>query len=235
MWGDTSYFQPPDTEQGWRTLLDNPRLPDMEVVDDHGWNDSANQEPANREEHEDAVPEWPTLRPKWWRARLMAGSFPNFPRALQHAGHEWRSFLLTQKAERGLSTPEWKRAITGGDSRFPRAVLGLPVTYHRRPEPAKGLGVFDATVQANSGELRRASPVWIRPVPLDDRGWRVMTFVFWCRLLPENATLTADGDAHGKELDIPDDAAHTAWSAWIPPTGRVQRRLPKNYYDPTQP
>jgi CRISPR-associated protein Cmr1 len=231
---EEQHLRPPGTEAGWRDLFDRPWVREMEEVNDHGWRQSISAEQTGQDHAtssarpSEELPEWPMLRAPWWRGRLLGGNQPSLQAALTHAGKEWRSFMLTRTAERGLSTPEWMNAIIGTDDRFPRAVLGLPVTYYRKPSGDQS--EFKTTVQADGGELRRASPVWLRPVQSDKGSWSVVTFVFRCRLLPGGTQLTADQDAHDKQLDVPDEAAAIAWSAWMPPQGPTRRRLPADYY-----
>jgi len=176
------------------------------------------------------LPRLPVLARPWWGAAVRPGAHEGLGPALHSAGQEWRSFMLTQKVEPGLSTPEWHGAILGNDSRFPRGALGLPVTYYRRADHRTNQAEFSSVVQPDGGSLRRASPVWIRPVQVGSGTWATMTQIFRCELLPGDAVVTADGDAGDKDLTIPPEQAKQAWDAWLSPTGRPQRRLPGGYY-----
>lgn len=195
----------PTTLAQWNTLAAAPVLPVAEDYGAHEWGPLVTRGAE--------LPDSPTLTPAWWGGRVLAArsrnGYSTFNEALQDAGRQWREFLLCSKIDQSRSTPEWRDAIIGDGNQFPRAALGLPVVYHR-PQPP-----FQATVQADRGQLRRASPVWIRPVLLDDNRWHIFTHAFRAQLLPNGTTVTVEGDGKGKQLDIPEDAVTTALDAWL--------------------
>jgi CRISPR-associated protein Cmr1 len=220
---EKSYLMRPESREKWQEMLNaEARVSDLEELDDHEWGDAR---PAAG-----TLPRLPVLARPWWGAAVRPGAHDGLGPALHSAGQEWRSFMLTQKVELGLSTPEWQGAILGNDSRFPRGALGLPVTYYRRADHRTNQAEFSSVVQPDGGSLRRASPVWIRPVRVGSGTWATMTQIFRCELLPGDAVVTADGAAGDKDLTIPPEQAEQAWDAWLPPTGRPQRRLPRGYY-----
>lgn len=225
---DTNYLAAPSDPAGWEQLAGNPAVPDMEDLADHEWGTLISGSPTDGGD----LPEWPVLAPRWWRGRLLSDKEDRWDRALHRAGMEWRGFQLCARPERGLSTPEWDGAIQGTDKRYPRAALGLPVTYYRRPDSDTRQTEFKTTVEAqdeHDGSLRRASPVWIRPVLIGEREWRVFTHVFWARLLPNGARLTMSEDGAGRPLNVPSaDELHQVWTNWA----KGSRRIPKGYYQP---
>lgn len=222
---EPAYLARPTDRDSWQQTLDNEaRIPELEEYDDHEWGDTR---PSA-----DELPAMPVLSPPWWGAAVRPGECTSVSRAFDEAGTQWRSFMLINKARPGLSTPEWKGAILGEDDRFPRGALGLPVTYHRRADRDTHQPEYNSVVQPADKYGRRASPVWIRPIQTAPGRWALMTHVFRCQLLPDNA-LIADGDAHDKPLTIPADQANQAWDAWLSTTPSNRARLPKDFYDTT--
>jgi CRISPR type III-B/RAMP module RAMP protein Cmr1 len=178
---------------------------------------------------DEPLPDIPSLTPRWWEGLLIDGTSRTLGAALDAAGRDWRTY----RANTGTSTepgptlrsPEWQHVIHGTDQRYPVAALGLPVGYF---SPARGeRPAFSATVTPyhDGIQLRRASPVWIRPVPVPG-GWRTFTHVFWCRLLPPGSELRVTGGVK-RDLPVPDDTLiKQAWDNWA---GR-NHRLPSGFY-----
>jgi len=206
------------TRRRWEELSQSAIPASLRDPERTGWHDWAQDDPDPTE----ALPEFPTLAPSWWQATLAAGG-RTLGAALDTIGQDWREFRVVTPP----SSPEWQHAIHGQhDPRYPIAALGLPVGYHSQRSG------FDGSVEPvrPSGRgvevLRRASPVWLRPIRIGD-GWQLFTHVFYARLLPADATLRITGDGHNRPLDVPDQhAIVTAWDAWL---DRVDR-LPPNFY-----
>jgi CRISPR-associated protein Cmr1 len=98
-----------------------------------------------------------------------------------------------------VNTEEWDEVIQGDDVDFPLGAIGLPVVFHDKKDD------YSITVNSvgaeNDEQLRRSSPLWLRPVPAEDE-WRLLTFAFQGRFLP-------DPPAAGVWL-LPDSKAETA-------------------------
>jgi len=128
-------------------------------------------------------PTFPVLHRTYTRAAASGGgSFGNAESVLAFAGEELRYFRARQDYPGAgyhpkIKTPEWETAIRGAGNRFPLGALGLPVVYKGRQE-----------VHADRGneKLRRASPLWLRPVGAG-RNWRLLSFAFQGRFLPTDA------------------------------------------------
>jgi len=207
----------PRTARQWTKLGGCAIPPQLRDPGDTGWPTWMQDPPA--EDHD--LPDLPTLAPRWWAGTLINGG-RSLGAALGAAGQDWREFRVVTPP----LSPEWKHAIHGNDRRYPIAALGLPVGYH------SARSRFTGTVEPRFGTevLRRASPVWLRPVQIARDDWRVFTHVFYARLLPDGATLRITGDGHNRELDSPDrDQLEYAWDAWLDGA----RRLPGDFYRKT--
>ncbi|MGH3936692.1 MAG: hypothetical protein ACRDS1_17210 [Pseudonocardiaceae bacterium] len=125
-----------------------------------------------------------------------------------------------KKPTQHTRSPEWTNVIHGSDDRYPIAALGLPVGYF---SSSSG---FKATVEPKLAgtPLRRASPVWLRPVLLPGDRWAVFTHVFYARLLPPGAQLWIT-KGRPDPLPPPKDAEE-AWDSWL----GGDPRLRSNYY-----
>ncbi|MCA1706542.1 MAG: hypothetical protein LC808_26065, partial [Actinobacteria bacterium] len=85
---------------------------------------------------------------------------------------------------------------------------------------------FKATVtpELAGAALRRASPVWLRPVQVGPGAWDVFTHLFLAQLLPPGATLQITG---GTKRTLPPPAdVEDAWNRWIDGAPR----LPHDYF-----
>jgi len=116
------------------------------------------------------------------RAGLGSERFETWHSALRAAGERWRLFRADEDAPRAGYSPkrkstEWTTVIHGQEDRYAVGSLGLPVIY----KDGWSVKVFSEDGQ----ELRRASPVWIRPVLIEGR-WRILSFTFLNRFLPED-------------------------------------------------
>lgn len=195
----------PKRQTTWDKYCEDP-IP--RVISDfapHGWTGSPPQ----------SIPEFPVLRDPAWSGRFLPGEpARDLAQALHWAGAEWRAFRAVSdpagQITADLHSPEWVHAIHGTSQDYPIAAFGLPVNY-------KGVTV-EPTLAGQ--KVRRASPVWLRPVVLDS-GWRTFTFLFRARLL-------ATGTRLNRGLRSPDDATLAdSWNAWQ----NDEDRLPDDYYD----
>ncbi|MER7011662.1 type III-B CRISPR module RAMP protein Cmr1 [Saccharopolyspora sp. NPDC000359] len=188
-----------------------------ELRDEHrtGWSTWLREAAARS----DAMPERPMLAPKWWGGVLLEERCQTWAEALDLAGQMWRDFRLGPKNKSArvpaVCTPEWADFFNKKRNDYPIGALGLPVGYY-----AKGGGrVRSGTVSAEDegGEqLRRASPVWLRPVRLPTSEWGIFTHIFYARLLPKNARLVGKGVAGNHQLDLPSvELAESQWDHWL--------------------
>jgi CRISPR type III-B/RAMP module RAMP protein Cmr1 len=184
---------------------------------------------ASAPDMDEALPPIPSLTPRWWKGVLLPDTIVTLGEALDLAGRDWRTYRADTDPDaepgRDMRSPEWTHVIHGDDQRYPVAALGLPVGYF---SPAKEQRAkFSATVTPyhDGAPLRRASPVWIRPLRFQS-GWRIFTHVFWCALLPAKSELRITGD-RTRTVPVPDDHLLTdAWDNWA----AHNYRLPPDFY-----
>ncbi|HEX5115087.1 MAG TPA: type III-B CRISPR module RAMP protein Cmr1 [Pseudonocardiaceae bacterium] len=160
------------------------------------------------------TPEFPLLGVPAWSGHFLPGEpAADLTMALHWAGVEWRAFRAVADPAgpitADLHSPEWVHTIHGRSRNYPLAAFGLPVNY-------RGVTV---DLMSSGQKIRRASPVWLRPVRLDG-GWRTFTSLFRAQLRPPGAELS-------RRLRMPDDATIAdSWDAWQ----NDQNRLPDDYY-----
>lgn len=79
------------------------------------------------------------------------------------------------------------------------SALGLPTGYAR---PVSGGKPDTATVspRLDGAEIRRASPLWLRPYPSGDE-WHLRSLAFLDRFLPDGATLVLTGKRNEQSID----------------------------------
>lgn len=149
---------------------------------------------------------------------------------LSYAGQELRFFRAERNREHTagriarekgkpyrppeIKTQGWTDIIGGevrGETRMPRAALGLPLVYKGSQEVRVTHGHGD-----NEQQLRRASPLRMFPVGNDQEGWRLFSFGFRSTFLPTEATVKVSGGrAAGRKLDVRDEDAHELTRQWI--------------------
>lgn len=139
----------------------------------------------------------------WQEVLALAGRELRYFRA--EADHEGRVHYVHYPPP--IKTLGWDEVINGSEVELPMAALGLPLVYHN------GYGVH-----ASKGDekLRRASPLWLRPVG-GDRTWRVFSFAFLNQLLPDQETKVHvwKNRRRGKELTVNTGHAHELVREWI--------------------
>ncbi|MFN2497422.1 MAG: type III-B CRISPR module RAMP protein Cmr1 [Pseudonocardiaceae bacterium] len=221
-----THLLPPADVAGWAELGECAlpgSLPDRTAL---GWGELLTAPPPADESH----PELPMLAPRWWGGAVLEKRAASLGEALHLAGLHWRRFRSADDNDRGRKpsqstrSPEWTKVIHGDDDRYPIAAFGLPVGYFSRSQGKD----YKATVtpQLGTEPLRRASPVWLRPVPLAGGRWGVFTHLFYARLLPHDAQLQVDGDKKAT-LPVPsDDVVEESWDRWL----GGEARLPDGYF-----
>lgn len=177
-------------------------------------------EPLTPSDDPGPMPAVPSLAPRWWSGAVF-GQDGDLGRILHLAGTQWRWYRAGRSpaGDAGVPpsadtrSPEWTKVIHGQHDEYPVAALGLPVGYYS----TSGERPFTAVVTphaADGTQLRRASPVWIRPVQVE-QGWAVFTHVFFSRLLPPGATLRVTG-GRNRTLDPPSaDLVDDQWNRWL--------------------
>jgi CRISPR-associated protein Cmr1 len=207
-------------------LLATEAIPDTlrnpQNLDWTGW--------SSRQPSDDVpLPETPALTPSWWRGVLLDGTHSNLEQVLMYAGQTWRNFRamspLNAMPNPRTRSPEWLDSIRGNGREYPIAALGLPVGYHSTNSEFDGsVEPFIPSTHGKPELLRRASPVWLRPVELSNHDWIVFSHVFWARLLPDDARLHITRDGSERELDVPSrHDIEYAWDAWLVGEDRMKR------------
>jgi len=191
-----------------------------------GWPELLSAPPPPGE----SLPHLPTLTPRWWGGAVLEKRAGSLGEALHLAGLRWRRFRAADDNDRGRKpsqstrSPEWTNVIHGEDERYPLAAFGLPVGYFSRSQ-GKDVKVT-VTPQLGTEPLRRASPVWLRPVPLSGGRWGVFTHLFYARLLPQGTRLQVDGDKKATLPAPPDEVVEEAWDRWL----AGDARLPHDFF-----
>lgn len=134
-----------------------------------------------------ALAEWPEAPsyPVLSKARTLAGTsggetFTEWADTAAYAGEQLRRFRASQeypaaRYDPKIKTPEWEGVVHGSRTQFALGALGLPVVYKDR-------FIVNAE-QGTATSLRRASPLWLRPVGRGDQ-WRLLSFAFCGQFLP---------------------------------------------------
>lgn len=206
----------PAEEAGWERLATGVFPPVSPWSEPATWNDL----PAGSAPE---VAEHPALDRRWWAGSIVQLDSPALGAALHQIGLDWRRFRAGPDAEMdandlpfaGTRSPEWTDVIRGTGSNYPLGALGLPVNYFS----THGMAPYQASVTPalRGDELRRASPIWLRPVRLRDGTWQLFTYFFASRLLPEVTTLRLKPrGGQPKTLVVPTQAdAMQAWTRWL--------------------
>jgi CRISPR-associated protein Cmr1 len=169
----------------------------------------------------DRLPTYPVLS----RTHTIAGTsggrtFQRWDDVLVHAGKQLRWFRASRdhpevRYHPKIKTPEWTEVVTGPGDHFGLGALGLPVVYKDRVVNADHGRGFNA-----EPPLRRASPLWLRPVGNDRTGWRLLSYAFLGEFLPsEGADAPAvhiwRGGQQGKPVTVTHDDVVERATKWI--------------------
>ncbi|GGM66667.1 hypothetical protein GCM10011608_59990 [Micromonospora sonchi] len=142
------------------------------------------------------LPTYPVFGgPKVFIAELSGRSFPDWSAVLAYAGEQFRWFRATESAPGARYTPkiktrEWLRTINGDDHEFALGALGLPIVF-KEGKTAYPIGT--ATAGGDRSPLRRASPLWLRPLRDSNARWRLLSFAFLGRFLPDEVEVVLRG------------------------------------------
>lgn len=167
-----------------------------------------------------AMATWPQPPPfpVFSRTRTLAGtsggpSFPGWSAVAAYTGEQLRLFRASQDYPGAgyrpkIKTPEWESVVHGPGTRFGLGALGLPVVYKK--------GIVNAE-RGPDVPLRRASPLWLRPVG-GPEGWRLLSFAFCGAFLPGLDAPVVYVRGHGgppKPVSVSDQDLVDHAAAWI--------------------
>jgi hypothetical protein len=164
-------------------------------------------------------PSYPVLSRQWTRAALRPGSAESdWIRVLGYAGEQYRWFRAQEDApgvpyRPQVKTPEWRNVTGRGDDRFALGSLGLPIVFKKE-------GPTVHADQVSGGKptiLRRASPLWLRPVVGSDQRWKLFSFAFQGDFLPRDAAVHVwpNNTAPGREMAVTSDDLVLRTNTWI--------------------
>jgi CRISPR-associated protein Cmr1 len=214
------HLVPPNVKQ-WEVLGNHALTRQTLGYGELGWPAFLRGDPAPGA----TLPQLPTLSPQWWKGVVRTPINGDVSDALDVIGRQWRDFRApdrpANRQARNQLSPEWTHVIRGEDTRYRVGALGLPVGYHYPGQPDDESLVVEP--YDDQGVLRRASPVWLRPIAFGPNKWRMFTHVFYSELLPDGA-VTRLGSDPDRELTIPDP--EYSWDAWLDNA----LRLPPNAY-----
>jgi CRISPR-associated protein Cmr1 len=173
-------------------------------------------------------PAFPVLSKQYSAATLVPKSHETWKETLDHAGRQFRLFRANQpddqrKRRQGrVHTTEWDEVINDDIADFPLGALGLPVGFHNKdPEYSVVVNAVDPATPKPE-QLRRASPLWLRPLPVGEEKWQLLTYAFQGRFLPEDVEVRMLPDADARRRDIQegtvfvdDDQVAELTSQWI--------------------
>ncbi|HET9894939.1 MAG TPA: type III-B CRISPR module RAMP protein Cmr1 [Streptosporangiaceae bacterium] len=170
-------------------------------------------------------PLFPVLSTTHAPARISAETFASWQKTMIWTGESLRRYRAdTDNASPAanyrpkLETREWLDVVHGNDDRFQLGALGLPVVY-------KGNRTVRVAKVPGGDELRRASPLWLRPVGEGGR-WQLLSFAFRAEFLPEAAR--AGVRLGNRDLSVTDQDVLEVTGAWIDALadGRTPQRPP---------
>jgi CRISPR-associated protein Cmr1 len=137
-------------------------------------------------------PPFPVLSQRFAPAALTPDSRQSWEEVLGRAGDQLRYFRANRQ-QRGKdgnttrNTAEWDDVIdvNGEYADFPLGALGLPVVFHDKVKNySLTVNAVDYSSASESVQLRRASPLWLRPVGAGT-SWRLLSYAFQGRFLPD--------------------------------------------------
>ncbi|WP_157129767.1 type III-B CRISPR module RAMP protein Cmr1, partial [Thermobifida halotolerans] len=159
-------------------------------------------------------PSYPVLSREHTVAAASGHRYPSWQAVLAHAGEELKGFRRYAEDDSGkeYERPDWFGTVKGDGTDFPLGAFGLPVVFTKEVEVHADRGAG-----ADAEPLRRASPLWLRPVGQGDE-WRLFSFGFLTAFLPED-----DGSAvhvwrngnQDKEVTVTSGDAHAIVREWV--------------------
>lgn len=135
------------------------------------------------------VPPYPVLSKTYSPMAVVPKDFARWHEALAYAGRQLRLFRANRPRDDAIRqrarvrTAEWDDVINGESVGFPLGALGLPVGYQEKDTERKFTVNAVKPGAPEPEELRRASPLWLRPVG-SGSSWGLCTFAFQARFLP---------------------------------------------------
>jgi len=164
-------------------------------------------------------PSYPVLSRQWTRAALRPGNAESdWTKVLGYAGEQYRWFRAQEDApgvpyRPQIKTPEWRNVTGRGDDRFALGSLGLPIVFKKEGPTVHA----DQVSGARPAILRRASPLWLRPVVGSDQRWKLFSFAFQGDFLPEGAAVHVwpDNTRPGREMTVTSDDLLARTDTWI--------------------
>ncbi len=171
-----------------------------------------------------ASPTYPVLSRDHTVAGVSGGeTFTSWEDVLCWAGRELRYFRATTdtpgvRYHPEVKTHEWLEVVNGPEEEFPLGALGLPIVFKKQIEVHA-----DRDRGSAAEKLRRASPLWLRPVGLGEY-WRLFSFGFLAEFLPgpDQPTVHLWKDRRqGKKLVVTTEDAHAGIREWV--TGMADR------------
>lgn len=166
----------------------------------------------------DTRPTYPVLSKQHTRAGLTPTSVASWEDVLRAAGENYRHFRADTPYPEAryrpkIKTPEWADVVVPNatGTHFALGALGLPVGY-RKPYVVHA----DRGGPTDAVTLRRASPLWLRPVG-DASQWRLFSFAFQGQFLPADDVgvhVWANG-RQGKAVTVADEDVPMLTDQWI--------------------
>lgn len=162
------------------------------------------------------IPDYPVLSEEYAPARISGRPYGNWQEALLDAGNLLREFRAdvdnTNPRARyrpTIETREWAAVVHGDGSRFQLGALGLPVVYDKKDS------VVNLEKATDGHEvLRRASPLWFRPVS-DGTTWRLFSFAFQAAFQAKGTQVQLTHRGQRKVLTVTDQDVQDVTRAWI--------------------
>jgi len=175
-------------------------------------------------------PSYPVLSRTWTAAATHRSKESSWQRVLGYAGEQYRWFRAREDApgvpyRPQVKTPEWRTVTGRGDDGFGLGALGLPIVFKKDGPTVNA----DRTVRGTAEPLRRASPLWLRPVTGDGEQWKLFSFAFQGQFLPADAGVHVypRGGRQGARLAVTDDDLTSRTQLWIE-TMRAGRTFVRN-------
>lgn len=177
-------------------------------------------------------PSYPVLSKKHTVAAASKHLYPSWQAVLTHVGEKLKEFRQYAEDSSGkeYGQPDWFHTIQGEGTNFPLGGLGLPVVFTKEIEVHADQGAGD-----DAEPLRRASPLWLRPVGQGDE-WRLFSFGFLTDFLPESdaAVHVWRKGKQDKEVKVTSKDAHDMVREWVYAFAEDRlpiRRIPDRWSD----